>query len=293
MHLTADREGRIQEENGMQDTLLEWMYTHRTGRTLLRLLIRPFISKIGGKFLESGISRFMIAPFIRSHSIHMKEYEEEEYRSYNDFFKRKLKPEARSISMEPEDFISPCDSRLSVCRISGQERFRIKHAGYTLESLLKDKRLAAKYAGGYIWIFRLCVEDYHHYIYVDNGRELLRRRISGVFHTVNPAAGDRVPIYKENTREYSVVKTENFGEVIQMEVGAMFVGRIENRRKQERVKRGQEKGNFAFGGSTVILVTREGRVRPDEDILENSMRGIETKVKLGERVGKAGHCQTA
>lgn len=293
MHLAADREGRIQEENGMQDTLLEWMYAHKTGRTLLRLLIRPSVSKIGEKLLESGISRFMIAPFIRSHSINMEEYETETYRSYNDFFKRKLKPEARSISMEPEDFISPCDSRLSVYRISGQERFRIKHAGYTLESLLRDKRLAAKYAGGYIWIFRLCVEDYHHYIYTDNGRELLRRRISGVFHTVNPAAGDRVPIYKENTREYSIVKTENFGEVIQMEVGAMFVGRIENRKKQERVKRGQEKGNFAFGGSTVILVTREGRVRPDEDILENSIQGIETKVKLGERVGKAGQCQTA
>lgn len=286
MHLAADRQGRIQEENGMQDRLLEWMYTHRMGQAMLRLLICPSVSRIGGKLLESGISRFMIEPFIKSHSINMKEYEEEEYRSYNDFFKRKLKPDARSISMNPEDFISPCDSRLSVYRISGQEQFQVKHAEYTLKSLLRDKKLASKYAGGYIWIFRLCVEDYHHYIYVDNGRELLRRRISGAFHTVNPAAGDRVPIYKENTREYSIVKTENFGEVIQMEVGAMLVGRIENRRKQECVKRGQEKGNFAFGGSTVILVTREGRVRPDEDILGNSGKGIETKVKLGERVGK-------
>ena len=73
-----------------------------------------------------------------------------------------------------------------------------------------------------------------------------------------------------------------------MEVGALLVGRIENRKKADFVKRGQERGNFAFGGSTVILITREGKVQPDPDILENSRRGIETKVKLGERVGKAG-----
>lgn len=288
MHLTADREGRIEKENGLQDRLLEWMYAHRAGCALLRLLIRPAVSNIGGSFLNSGVSKCMIRPFIKCHGIHMDEYETEAYRSYNDFFKRRLKPGVRSIAPAPDAFISPCDSRLSVYRINGQEEFQVKHAGYTVSSLLRDQKLAAKYAGGYIWIFRLCVEDYHHYIYVDDGRELVRRRIPGVFHTVNPAAGNRVPIYKENTREYSVMKTENFGEVIQMEVGALLVGRIENRKKADSVKRGQERGNFAFGGSTVILITREGRARPDSDILENSGRGIETKVKLGERVGQAG-----
>ena len=70
-----------------------------------------------------------------------------------------------------------------------------------------------------------------------------------------------------------------------MEVGALLVGKIENRTVSGTVRRGQEKGNFAFGGSTVILLTQEGKVRPDKDILENSGKGIETKVKLGERVG--------
>lgn len=288
MHLTADRVGRIEKENSMQDRLLEWLYAHGPGRMLLWLLVRPSVSKMGGRLLDSRISRLIIRPFIRSHSICMDEYKGESFRSYNDFFKRELKPGARNIAALPDAFISPCDSRLSVYRLNGQEEFRVKHAGYTLKSLLRDKKLASRFAGGYIWIFRLCVEDYHHYIYVDNGSELIRRRIPGVFHTVNPAAGERVPIYKENTREYSVIKTENFGGIIQMEVGAMLVGRIENRKKADSVKRGQERGNFAFGGSTVILITREGKVQPDPDILENSRRGIETKVKLGERVGKAG-----
>ncbi len=288
MHLTADRVGRIEKENSMQDRLLEWLYAHGSGRVLLWLLVRPSVSKMGGRLLGSRFSRLIIPPFIRSHSIRMDEYKAESFRSYNDFFKRELKPGARNIAAFPDVFISPCDSRLSVYRLNGQEEFRVKHAGYTLKSLLRDKKLAAKFAGGYVWIFRLCVEDYHHYIYVDNGSELIRRRIPGVFHTVNPAAGERVPIYKENTREYSVIKTENFGGIIQMEVGALLVGRIENRKKADFVKRGQERGNFAFGGSTVILITREGKVQPDPDILENSRRGIETKVKLGERVGKAG-----
>lgn len=285
MRLTVDREGRIEKENSIQDRLLEVLYAHRPGRMLLWLLIRPSVSGMVGKLLDSGISRLMIRPFIKSHLIHMNEYEPKKYSSYNDFFKRRIRPEARSIEMKPGDFISPCDSRLSVYRINGQERFQVKHAVYTLGSLLRDKKLAAKYTGGYVWIFRLCVEDYHHYIYVDNGRELMRRRISGVLHTVNPAAGERIPIYKENTREYALIKTENFGEVIQMEVGALLVGRIENQKAADIVKRGQEKGNFAFGGSTVIMITREGRAWPDQDILEHSRRGIETKVKLGEKVG--------
>lgn len=288
MYLTADREGKIEKENGIQDRLLEWMYAHRAGRAMLCLFIRPSVSRMGGRILDSGVSRLLIRPFIRSHSINMDEYETKDFCSYNDFFKRILKPGIRSVMTIPDIFVSPCDSRLSVYRINGQEEFQVKHAGYTLGSLLRDRKLAEKFAGGYIWIFRLCVEDYHHYIYVDNGRELVRRRIQGVFHTVNPAAGNRMPVYKENTREYSVIKTENFGEVIQMEVGALLVGRIENRKKTSLVKRGQERGNFAFGGSTVILVTREKKAQPDWDILENSRQGIETRVKLGERVGKAG-----
>ncbi|MCI8583148.1 MAG: phosphatidylserine decarboxylase [Dorea sp.] len=285
MHITADRQGRMWKENDAQDRLLEWMYTHKFGRLLLKILVNPHISEIGGKFLESGISRIMIRPFIKRHSIEMDLYEDEHYRSYNDFFKRRLKAGARIIEREPEIFISPCDSRLSVFRIDEEESFSVKHADYTLRSLLRDRKLASRYEGGYIWIFRLCVEDYHRYVYVDSGRESKRRRIPGVYHTVNPAAGDRIPIYKENTREYSVVKTKHFGEVIQMEVGALLVGKIENRKWQKTVVRGQEKGNFAFGGSTVILITRRGRVRPDKDIMENSKKGIETQVKMGEKIG--------
>ena len=287
MYFVADRKGNIEKEDSLQDRFFAWMYGHVSGRIILKLLVQPPISRFFGRVLDSGASKLFIPPFIRRSHLNMSEYKTKKYSSYNDFFKRELAPGARSIDYTPEILVSPCDSRLTVYKADSENRFLIKHTPYTIAELLRSRQLADRYAGGYIWVFRLCIEDYHRYIYVDCGKESLRRHISGVLHTVNPIAGDRFPIYKENTREYSLLKSENFGTLLQMEVGAMLVGRIENRQYGKTVKRGQEKGNFAFGGSTVILITQAEKVRPDKDILENSEKGIETRVKLGEHVGYA------
>ena len=99
------------------------------------------------------------------------------------------------------------------------------------------RRLAEHFKDGYLWVFRLSVDDYHRYIYVDNGRESVRRRIPGILHTVNPVANDVCPIYKENTREYSLLKSEHFGTLLMMEVGALMVGKIENRPVMSHVRR--------------------------------------------------------
>ena len=311
MNRTADRNGNIKEEHSIQDRFLEWMYGHAAGRILLRPLVCPAFSRLGGLMLSTRLSALFVRPFIRLSEIDMSDYEKRKYTSYNDFFTRRLVPGARSIDQTPEHFISPCDSRLSVYRIGGGENGRedsgkngredsgkngeyggqcavnIKYTRYTVASLLKSRRLAAEYAGGYLWVFRLCVDDYHRYSYVDNGTVSGGSRIPGVFHTVNPAANDVCPIYKENTREYSFLESEQFGTILQMEVGALLVGKIENHLHIGAVSRGQEKGHFAFGGSTVILMTKKGKVRPDRDILENSKQGIETRVLLGEKVGCA------
>lgn len=164
---------------------------------------------------------------------------------------------------------------------------KIKHTPYTVTSLLNNHTLAQKYQNGMLWVFRLCVEDYHRYIYVDQGKESARVRIPGVFHTVNPVANDTYPIYKMNTREYSLLESEHFGTILMMEVGALLVGKIENRPLTECVYRGQEKGNFAFGGSTIVLMTQKNCVIPDDDIKMRSQKGIETKVQMGEKIGTA------
>lgn len=284
---TDDRQGNLIKNDSFQDRLLEKMYGSAIGRTLLKPLVNPLISKLGGKILDSGLSALAIPGFVKSHGIDMSDYEEQKYRSYNAFFKRKIRKGARNIDETPEHLISPCDCRLSVYPISENSVVSIKHTRYTISELLKNPALAKKYDGGLLWVFRLCVEDYHRYSYIDDGVESARHKIPGVLHTVNPVANDVYPIYKENAREYSLLKSENFGTVLMMEVGALMVGKIENRPEIGRVKRGQEKGNFAFGGSTVVLMTQKGRVRPDADIRNNSKKGIETRVLLGEKIGKA------
>lgn len=194
------------------------------------------------------------------------------------------------MSMEPTHLIAPCDSRLTVHEITENSRFHIKGTAYTLESLLRDKTLARAYDGGTLLLFRLTVDDYHRYCYVDSGEKSKNHWLPGVFHTVNPAAAAVYPIYKENTRCYSFIESENFGRILQMEVGALMVGKIVNYEEAARVARGSEKGRFEFGGSTIVVVLPRRSCVIDADILANSRAGIETKVKYGERIGCKETC---
>lgn len=285
VHLTADRMGKIKKERSMQDLLLGILYGTKAGRLLLQPFTAPRVSRLGAWLLDTRASACLVPLFIRCQGISMEDYEKVHYRSFNDFFTRKLADGARSVVQEPGVFISPCDGRLSVYKVDESCSFLVKHTRYTVESLLKDQKLARRFAGGYAWVFRLCVDDYHRYIYPDDAVVSKHRRIPGVLHTVNPAANDVFPIYKENTREYCLLKTAHFQTMLQMEVGAMFVGRIENAPGERTVRRGEEKGFFAFGGSTVIILTQKGAVLPDGDLLRYSKSGTETKVRLGEQVG--------
>ena len=282
---TADRMGHITEEDSFQNNLLEKIYGSVAGRMLIRPLVTPVVSIAMGKLLDSRLSAAAVKPFIRFNHLDMSDYEKRKYISYNDFFKRKIREGARHIDMEPGHFISPCDCRVSVYPVDEKARLHIKQTEYTIEELLRNPSLGKRYQGGYVWVLRLCVQDYHRYIYIDDGEESRHIRIPGVLHTVNPVANDVYPIYKENTREYSLLRSRHFGTVLMMEVGALMVGKIENHSESSSVKRGQEKGNFAFGGSTIILMTQKDKVLPDQDILKNSRRGIETRVHLGEKTG--------
>ena len=158
---------------------------------------------------------------------------------------------------------------------------------YTAAQLLRNERLADHYKGGYAVILRLTVDDYHHYCYVADGQKSKNVTLPGIYHTVNPAANDAFPIYRENAREYTLIRTEKFGTIMMMEVGAMMVGKITNLEKDScQVKKGAEKGYFEFGGSTIILFLQHGKVRLDSDLLENTEAGYETIVRMGERIGE-------
>lgn len=280
----------IREENDFQDRFLRMVYSHAAGRVIMRPLVQPVVSRVAGCFLDSRWSMPLIAPFVKKNHISLKECEEKQFVSFNDFFVRKLKSGARPFSDVPGDFISPCDARLTVYPICENGKFEIKNTEYTLEQLLRDQKLAKRYQGGTLFLFRLSVDDYHRYLFVDDGVCTAERRIDGVLHTVNPAANDYCPIYKENTRTYTLLRSANFGTLLQMEVGAMMVGKIvnENVNAKRHVLRGEEKGYFAFGGSTILVLTQKGNVVPEKRIWNYSRLGIETRVRQGETVGSAG-----
>ncbi|MDO4272418.1 MAG: phosphatidylserine decarboxylase [Eubacteriales bacterium] len=282
-----DRKGNITIEENSQDKLLRHLYSDWGGRICLKILVRPFISKAAGVFLNTRLSARMVPGFVRRNQIDLSEYKRQEFRSYNDFFTREVKTGARPVSPGENILISPCDGKATVSRIGRDSRFYIKDTEYTVEQLLRNKKLASRYLGGYAVILRLTVDDYHRYCYIADGEKSPNVRLQGIFHTVNPAANDVYPVYKENTREYTLLKTDKFGTVVMMEVGAMMVGKITNHHTgTAKVTRGQEKGYFEFGGSTVVLLIQNGKVRIDYDLLENSENGYETIVRMGERIGE-------
>lgn len=282
-----DRNGNLIIKETGQDRFLRALYTRRTGRLLIRLLITKPITKLSALFLRSRLSVLFIKGFIQKNEIDMSQYEERNFTSYNDFFTRRIQAGKRPADLRPEVLISPCDGKATAFPIGEDTCFTIKNTEYTVASLLKNEKLAAEYRGGMCVLLRLTVDDYHRYCYVDGGVKRENTFLPGVLHTVNPVAAEHAPIYKENCREYTVIDTEHFGRMIHMEVGALIVGKIINYHGASvSVRKGEEKGRFEFGGSTVILLFQKDRVKISPDILENSGDDCETIVKMGEEIGR-------
>ena len=284
-----DLQGKKVSNITNQDKLLSFLYTNIFGRMLLKPLIQPQVSKLAGRYLSSAHSKWLISKFIERNEIDMDIYEECDYSSFNDFFTRKIKPDCRPVPEDLDVLISPCDCLATVYPIQENTTFSIKNTEYTLRSLLRSPRLAKRFRGGYAYVLRLTVEDYHRYLYSVSGKQSKNYHIDGTFHTVNPIANDYLPIYKENTREYIVIHSKEFGDVLQMEVGALLVGKISNHKQSTVVTRGEEKGFFEYGGSTIVVLTQKGRVTPRSDLLTNSKNGYETKVLQAHPLGILPH----
>ena len=255
---------------------LQFLYHTIPGRCVLKVLTRPGISKACGRFLDSDLSHFLIKSFADKHEIDLSEYELDGVRSFNDFFSRKIKEGLRPIDMDEKHLIAPCDGLLPV-----------KQSNYTISSLLRNPKLAAHYCDGYCLVFRLCVNHYHRYCYVDSGKKSRNVFLPGVLHTVRPIALAQYPVFTANIRAYTLIRTPEFGTVVQMEVGAMLVGRIVNHEQEAQVIRGAEKGMFQYGGSTIIVLIGKDQVQMREDLLKNAQFGVETAVQMGETIGYA------
>lgn len=262
---------------------VRFLYGTKVGRSVLKLLVHPSISKLGGKVLETSLSRWIVPGFVKKYQIDLSGYEQRKYVSFNDFFTRKrIKNE---MQLDAKTLMSPCDGYLSVYQIDKDQNYHIKNVEYNIQTLLQDGELAKKYMEGLCLIFRLTPQDYHRYCYICDGHISKTEYIPGQLHCVRPIAYTSRPVFVENSRAYTVIQSEQLGSVVQMEVGALMVGKIHNHNHAEEVFKGQEKGYFEFGGSTIIVLIEKERVEIFNEIMENTRAGKETRVRLGDVVG--------
>lgn len=262
---------------------LRFLYKTLPGRIVLKLLIQPKVSKITAKYLSSGASKWLVPYYIRKHHVNMRgiEIPENGFSSFNAFFTRKKKAGRQELTST--SLISPCDGFLTCIKIKNNLIFNIKHTKFSLEDLLKDKRLASKFYDGTALIFRLTPANYHRYCYAADGRVLRTRTIPGKLHCVRPIALGEFAVFAQNSREYQIIKTQSFGTMVQMEIGALLVGKINNHHQETGcVLAGREKGTFEFGGSTIILLFTKNAACFRKELFQNKNRNEELSIHMGD-----------
>lgn len=277
-----DENFNITDGETAQDMLLKAVYSNAFLRLLIKPLTLPIVSNAAGRFLDSHLSCCLIKPFIKANNINMSDYAPKRFVSFNDFFTRRIRPGKRVIDKNAK-VISPSDGKVSAYKIGDDSIFEIKHSLYSVRSLTRSKVLSEKFKGGTAVVIRLCVDDYHRYCYPITGIKSTNVKIPGFLHTVNPAALEKVKVFAENSREYCLIKGKDIC-LAQIEVGALMVGKISNNEMfTAKVKKGDEKGCFEFGGSTIVLLLNSNTdVRPD--LIENTELGLETIIKMGDAI---------
>lgn len=292
-YVVFDRQNkRVTKETILGDRLLRLAYC-TPARHLLSWPVfgNALLSRLMGTYADRPTSRLRIPQTIVDLNIDMDDFvvPDNGFRSFNDFFCRKLRPGARPICANPARLCSPADCRLSVWpELNDDSCIPVKGATFTVSELLGPEGAdsASQFRGGALCICRLCPADYHRYHYPDDGHERQRWRIKGHYHSVHPLAlRSQLRVFSENVRTVSLLNLAHFGLTAYVEVGAFGVASIVQTHQDEPFVRGDEKGFFAFGGSTIIMVFRPGSLHFDDDIIARSAEGMECLVRVGEAIG--------
>jgi len=289
-----DREtNEVRKEIVAGEKFLRWINETKTGNRLLETFVkRKVFSTLYGKFQDLSFSKRKISNYIEELQIDIKEAEEENissYKNFNEFFSRKLKKNSRPIQKDNNIFISPADGRLlAYDKIDINSLVQVKGSYYSLVELFQDESLAKEYKNGSCIIVRLNPSDYHRFHFPDGGVAHEFKPIKGFFYSVNPMTLEKViGVYCQNKREITIFNSDNFEKLVLVEVGATCVGSIiQTYDASQHINKGDEKGYFKFGGSTVIMFIKDGILKIDKDLLDNTLKGYETKVKMGEAIGR-------
>lgn len=286
--------GQKEKEEVFGESAISFLYGGSLAGSAIQSLVSkvPLFSTLYGCLQSSPLSKGKVTSFIQKYGVNTAEFEKkpQEFCSFNDFFTRKLKKEARPISAGDNLAVIPADGRfLFYSNISEEKNFIVKGKQFDLKSFLKDDRLAKEYEGGSLVLGRLCPVDYHRFHFPVSGLPNSPELINGALFSVNPfAVRQNIDILTENKRYLTKIETTAFEEVLLVEIGATFVGRvISTFTPGKPVLKGDEKGYFSFGGSAVALLFKKGRLLIDKDLLQGTEEGLEVLCKMGQPLGKA------
>lgn len=273
---------------------IKLLYSDHLLSRILAKLILPLISRFSfpsmlyGAFQKAPFSRPKVARFIHNFNVDTSDFLEDpkSFKSFNDFFIRKLKPTARPLSSTAA--ILPADARYLVFpNIDHSDGFFVKGKKFSLTSLLRDKNLADEFAHGAMVVARLAPVDYHRFHFPCDTFAHTPQFTAGHLYSVNPLAlRKHSEILAENKRMITHLNTTHFGTALYIEVGATYVGTIHQTFTPDTFqKKGAEKGYFSFGGSCLILLFKQNTIKFDQDLIDASEKGLEVLGKMGQSLG--------
>lgn len=272
------------------EILIKLLYSNTFLTPILKgIVANSFLSKCYGLLMNTRFSKNWILSFVQNYSINTNEYEKKivEFNCFNDFFKRKIKPEYRPIDFNIHHIIAPSDGKILVYNnFSFYDKLYLKGSMFDLYNFLENSVLVNNFKDCSIAIIRLAPADYHRFHFPYEGKASKSKLINGLYYSVSPIALRAKPdVFFENKRTICEIKNDIFGSYLYIEIGATFVGSIKQTYKSDTyIKKGQEKGYFEFGGSTIVLMFRANTITFDSDLIDNSNQCIETEIKMGEKI---------
>ena len=282
------KSGLLKTEQVAGEVWLRWLYNNPIGEfSTYALVKRKFLSDWYGNKMDEPKSKEKIADFVSTYHIDMSIVQKQNFESFNDFFYRELKPGARPIYSDTNVVVSPADGKMLAYQNIGNQDFIVKGYRFNVKEFLQNDSLAAHYDQGSLIIARLCPTDYHRYHFPVSGELLPETIVDGDYYSVSPIAlKKKIELLTLNKRNYTIIETSQFGHVIMAEVAATMVGSMINTYKDSSVEKGEEKGYFKFGGSTIVLLFEQDIIRIDQDLLDHTTEGLETEVEMGESIAK-------
>ncbi|MDG1889769.1 MAG: phosphatidylserine decarboxylase [Verrucomicrobiota bacterium] len=283
---------KMETEAVYGESFLKWAYGNRLGRlTVEGLVKKAFFSRFYGWLMSRPHTVSKIQPFVDAFGLDASEFVRtpDQFKSFNDFFSRALKPAARPVAGHRDAVVFPADGRhLGFQNLEKVSSVFVKGQSFDLDLLLGSRELANQYRQGTAVLSRLCPTDYHRFHFSINGIPARPELINGYLYSVNPMALRQHLTYLcQNKRVLTHVHSQECGEVLILEIGATNVGSIRQSFSPEKpVRRGDEKGIFSFGGSATMTFFEPGRVQLADDLLSQTANAIELYARMGDFMGK-------